>query len=111
MDCDYKTNHNMCYGKEVRDKLFLMADGFINLNHGSFGTVPKKVAESQYSYFLEQESYPDTWFRTSYYKYIDNSRNLIANYVNASVDDIVLVENASSAMNAILRSLGLKVLI
>ncbi len=33
---------------------------------------------------------------------------MVADYVNAGVDDVVLIENASGAINAILRSLGLK---
>ena len=35
-------------------------------------------------------------------------REMIASYVNASSQDIVLIENASGAINAILRSLPLK---
>ena len=54
------------------------------------------------------ESHPDTWFRKSYYDYVDASRELIASFVNASAEGLVLVENASSAVNSILRSLGLK---
>ena len=38
------------------NRYFLLAPGYFNLNHGSFGTVPKPVAESQYAKFLEQVS-------------------------------------------------------
>jgi selenocysteine lyase/cysteine desulfurase len=105
--CEYSSGDGICFGHELRRKKFLMADGFTNLNHGSFGTVPAPVADQQYSYFLEQEAYPDTWFRVNYFTYIDESRSALAKYVNASVEDLVLVENASSAMNSILRSIAL----
>ncbi len=35
-------------------------------------------------------------------------RQMIASYLNASVDGVVLIENSSGAINAILRSLPLK---
>ena len=76
-----------------------------------FTVVPKAVAKAQYNYFLEQESHPDTWFRVSYYDYVDTSRKMLASLINAIVDDIVLVENASAAVNSVLRSLGFKVAI
>lgn len=128
--CDTKTSDGVCFGHELKEKHFLLAENFINLNHGSFGTIPKVVAEAQRKLVLEQgsfwvifaqvvpiylsdtlwtESYPDTWFRESYYDYIDKSRELIASFVNATLDGLVLVENASSAVNSILRSLGLSV--
>ena len=57
---------------------------------------------------LEAELYPDKWFRKTYYDKIDIARQEIAGLIKADVRDIVLVENASSAVNAILRSMGLK---
>lgn len=107
-DCDVKTKDGVCFGHQLKNEKFLLADGFTNLNHGSYGTVAKPVAERQYAYFLEQEAYPDTWFRTNYFTYVDTARSMLAAAVNATTDDLVLVENASSAMNSILRSLGLK---
>lgn len=106
--CEFATSDGICFGHELRKKKFLMANGFTNLNHGSYGTVPSPVADVQHSYFLEQEAYPDTWFRVNYFTYVNQSREMLAKYVNASsVDDLVLVENASAAMNSILRSIAL----
>lgn len=56
----------------------------------------------------QQESYPDRWFRISYYNYIDIARQYIATFISALLDDVVLVENASSAVNSILRTIGLQ---
>lgn len=86
---------------------FLLKPGFVNLNHGSFGTIPKRIAERQYQLLLQQESEPDKWFRDSYYKLIDISREKLAKVIRANNEDLVLVENASSAVNSILRSLNM----
>jgi isopenicillin-N epimerase len=103
--CEYRTRDGTCFGKDVREKFFYFADKFINFNHGSFGAVAKPVYEKQTELFLKQEAYPDTWFRKQMYDFIYDSRAMIADFVKASVNDTVLVENASSAVNSILRSL------
>jgi selenocysteine lyase/cysteine desulfurase len=66
--------------------------------------VAKLVHKKQTELFLQQEAYPDTWFRKQMYDLIYDSRALIANFIQATVSDTVLVENASSAVNSILRS-------
>ena len=88
---------------------FRLSPGYLNLNHGSFGATPRYVYEQQQEYNTMSEAYPDEWFRNEYFNYLDKSRLALATYLHAkSVDDIVLVENASSAVNSILRSLKLK---
>lgn len=93
----------------IRKKYFLLDDSYINLNHGSFGAVPSVVFDAHVSFLREQESKPDEWFRVTYYKLIEDSRNSIAQLINASAEDVVLVENASAAVNSILRSTIYKV--
>ena len=105
--CLFKDLDGTCYGHDLKTKYFYLNESFCNLNHGSFGTVPKPVFNTQCQYFLEQESFPDTWFRQTYYEYIITARESIAQLINADQEDVVLVENASSAVNSILRSLGL----
>jgi hypothetical protein len=105
--CHVAAADGTCYGHALTEKYFLLGQGFTNLNHGSFGTVANPVASSQRDLFLEQESHPDTWFRVTYYEYIAQSRALLAGLINASTEDLVLVENASSAVNSLLRSLNL----
>ncbi|CAM9330703.1 unnamed protein product [Phaeothamnion confervicola] len=84
---------------------FLLADGYKNFNHGSFGAVPSRVMAAKRALEDRAEARPDVWMRTDYYKYIDEARRLIAEHANADVADVVLVENASAAVNAVLRSL------
>jgi hypothetical protein len=46
--------NTVTFGHNVRDAHFLMAPGLVNLNHGSFGCVPKYVAAEQLRLFYEQ---------------------------------------------------------
>jgi selenocysteine lyase/cysteine desulfurase len=90
----------------MRDR-FLLASGFTNFNHGSFGSVPKEVNEAQRSYSLQCEARPDKWFRQDYFVCVDTARSMLAKYINApSSDAVVMVENASGAVNAIMRSMN-----
>jgi selenocysteine lyase/cysteine desulfurase len=108
--CAFKAQDGTCYGHQLKSEYFLLASDYCNLNHGSYGTIPKPVVQRQQQYVEEQESRPDAWFRENYFTYIDTARSMIADYVKAMVADIVLVENASSGVNSVLRSLGLKVM-
>ncbi len=90
---------------------FLLYKDLINLNHGSFGTVPKTVLESHIKFLTEQESCPENWFRVTYFKYINESRALIADLIKSPLENVVLVENASYAVNSVLRSYPFEVVI
>ena len=92
------------FGRDFIKKYFYLDPTLINLNHGSFGAIPKSVMEKQYSNLIEQEYHLDHWFRNSIVEKIANSRIKLCQLVNASCDDLVLVENASIAINCILRS-------
>ena len=86
----------------------MLDKSLINLNHGSFGTIPKCVALSQYNSVLEQESHPDKWFREKVNLYINRTRSVLSTFLNVDIDNLVILENASSAVNSILRSLDFK---
>lgn len=83
-----------------------MAPTYRNMNFGSFGTMPRRVMEAQQRYTAEMEARPDVWFRSQYKKLVQESRRQLAEMTNAdSVDNLVQVENASSGVNAVLRSM------
>lgn len=83
---------------------FLLKEGLLNFNHGSFGTVPKSVMDEHIRFLYEQEACPEVWFREKYFQYVNQSRESIASLIHARSEDVVMVENASTAVNAILRS-------
>lgn len=53
---------------------------------------------------MHLESNPDRWLRLKYHAEYYKTRDLIARYVGADPEDVVLIENASSGVNAVLRS-------
>ena len=50
----FLTKDTIAFGKELKEKHFLIAAGYINLNHGSFGAIPKPVLDYQLKFVLEQ---------------------------------------------------------
>ncbi len=100
---------NVEYGHKLLNAHFSLRKDKVNLNHGSFGTVPKLVMEKHFEILQEQESFPEMWFREGIYQVISRSRETIAKLVNANVEEIVLVENASYAVNSIFRSFPFQV--
>ena len=85
--------------------------GYLNLNHGSYGSVPRVVTENQSGWIRQVEESPDAWYRSSLglrdvYDFQDDVRARMAAYINAGFNDTVFVENASNGVNAVLRSLA-----
>ena len=107
-ECLYKDFEDTCFGHKIKSKYFYLDPNYINFNHGSYGTCPIPVATQQQKYYIECETNPDLFIGSTYYNYIINAREAISKVVNSDVNDIVLVENASAAINSILRSIGLQ---
>ena len=77
------------------------------LNHGSYGACPRAVLEAQGSMRAELEVEPVRFFR-ELGPWIDEARVDVAAFVSAQAEDVVFVRNATSGVNAVLRSLELK---
>lgn len=93
------------FGRQMRDTHFPFAPGYTPLNHGSFGSYPKYVLRRFRELQEQCEARPDVFIRYDYPKLLDSSRAAIASYLAVSVEDIVLVPNASVATNIVLRNL------
>ncbi|KAL0481057.1 hypothetical protein AKO1_012845 [Acrasis kona] len=93
------------FGHQMR-KHFLMKEDLVNLNAAAFGTMCRPAYESQRKYVDIMESNPNIWFRGVYQEPLNRARTRISKYVNAKEDDLVIVENTSAAINAIMRSLA-----
>ena len=87
---------------------FALNKSYINLNHGSYGATSLSVLKAAESYEMAMEQRPDEWFRYVIYDKMDELRKVFAKYINADPDEIVFVPNASHGVNAILRSLKIK---
>jgi isopenicillin-N epimerase len=76
------------------------------LNHGSFGGCPEPVLEQQSLLRAELERRPIEWLapERELEPKLDDARKALASLVGARPQDIVFVNNATSAVNAVLRS-------
>jgi isopenicillin-N epimerase len=90
-------------------ELFLLDPEVVFLNHGSFGACPRPVFEEYQRLQLELEREPVEFLALgrSYPARIAAARERLAVYVGASPDDLVLVPNATTAVNMVARSLDL----
>lgn len=75
------------------------------LNHGSFGACPKAVLAVQQKLRSQLEQEPLRFFGREWEPLIDNARNQLAEFVGADSEDLVFVNNATTGVNSVLRSL------
>jgi isopenicillin-N epimerase len=75
------------------------------LNHGSFGSCPLPVLEFQREVRERMERQPVTFFVRDLEGLLDEARARLAAFVGSAAEDLVFVPNATSGVNAILRSL------
>ncbi|KAM0327518.1 hypothetical protein ACHAQA_005808 [Verticillium albo-atrum] len=92
------------FGKGLRD-LFYFDPEWRNLNHGSFGSAPQAVKQKQIEYQLRAEAFPDKYTRYEYPVLLDEARAALAKHLNAPTDTIVMVANATTAINVVLHNL------
>ncbi|KAL7773829.1 hypothetical protein CFE70_003796 [Pyrenophora teres f. teres 0-1] len=99
------TTDGVKFGKELRDKEFLFANGHLNLNHGSFGTYPRVIRDTMRAFQDECEARPDAFIIYKYPQYLDEAREAIAKLLKTPTSTIVFVPNATTGINTVLRNL------
>lgn len=90
----------------MREEHFSFAEGYRPLNHGSFGAFPVAVQNFQRQLQSESEARPDTFIRYTYLKLLEESRAAIAPLLGADPGEVVLVPNATTGVNTVLRNLS-----
>lgn len=85
--------------------LFAMNATYINLNHGSFGVVPRVVTADMHRWDALTEECPDCFYRYTARPLLSNVLSSLARYVSADPADVVFIENASEGVNTIIRSI------
>jgi isopenicillin-N epimerase len=78
------------------------------LNHGSFGACPTEVLEYQGELRARMERQPVQFFVRDLESLLDEARSVLAKFVGARATDLVFVSNATTAVNAVLRSVPLR---
>ncbi|RDA87710.1 hypothetical protein CP532_1787 [Ophiocordyceps camponoti-leonardi (nom. inval.)] len=92
------------FGSSLKSQ-FLFDPEWRNLNHGSYGATPRTIHARQLEYQRRSESAPDSYMRYHFPTLLDASRTAVATHLNARPETIVLVINATTAVNIILRNL------
>lgn len=87
----------------LRD-LWQLKSGCRYLNHGSFGACPTRVLEAQSRIRSELESQPMAFF-AGLEKRLDQARSELGRFLGAEPSDLAFVNNATTGINAVLRSL------
>lgn len=93
------------FGHSLRP-YFFFGPNTTQFNHGAYGSTPKPVVESQYKFVAEMEASIDNFMNgaTGYRQCILDARATFSAMINTPFNDTVLVDNASEAINAILRN-------
>ncbi len=101
------------FGHEVLSE-FSFPEGWTNLNQGSYGACPNYVRQARREYQDRMDASPEAFFRVNmtgdghsgWADLIDRARGSLAAYLHTAVDNIVLVDNASTGLNVVLRSVA-----
>lgn len=75
------------------------------LNHGSFGACPLTVLEAQAGWREQLEQEPVRFFVREFEQLLDAARSQLAKFVGADPAELAFVPNATTGVNAVLRSL------
>ena len=93
------------FGKQMRKDKFLFAPSHTPLNHGSFGAYPRAVQEKVTEFQKLAHERPDVFIVYDLPKLIDQSRAAVAPLLGVDVDEVVLIPNATTGINTVLRNL------
>lgn len=94
----------MEFGHKIKNE-WLLNDEVTFLNHGSFGATPLMVLKAKEEIERRLEREPLSFFLEEYPVLLKESLSKLAKFVGADEKNLVLVENATTGVNTILRSL------
>lgn len=87
--------------------LWRLEPGMRYLNHGAFGATPVAVQEAQDRWRARMEAHPARFFGQELPGALRTAATALAGFVGTAPERLAFVENATSGMNAVLRSLDL----
>ena len=93
------------FGRAMRDAHFSFDEAYTPLNHGSFGALPIAIRDHQRKIQELMEAKPDTFIRYTIPQLLDESRAAVGPLLGVSMDEVVFVPNATTAINTVLRNL------
>ncbi|CAD8185429.1 unnamed protein product [Paramecium pentaurelia] len=94
------------FGQNIKED-FIIENGFVCVNHSSFGFVPKEVFQQRIQHYTKFLQNPDRFTKIDYPKYTIEIRKTAAEFLNADFNQCMLTSNSAEAFNSIIRNLGL----
>ena len=82
---------------------FLLEDGIVFLNHGSYGATPRVVLAAQDAWRARMERQPVHFMSRVLPEALREAAGVLAGFLGVSGDDLVFVENATAGVNAVMR--------
>ncbi|KEP51178.1 aminotransferase [Rhizoctonia solani 123E] len=98
---DYTFGHNML-------QYFMFDKGYINLNHGSYGSLPRSVFDKCVELSKRIEGRPDSFHRREYQSELLDVRVRLAKLLNCSVDECVITNNTTHGLHNIINNFDWK---
>ncbi|GAA5974609.1 hypothetical protein JCM11641_007022 [Rhodosporidiobolus odoratus] len=93
------------YGKKLRERYWRLEEGWVNINHGSYGLAPTPVVDRFRQIQDHIDSAPDRFMKLEYEAELVKLRTRLGHLVGCDTDDLVMVGNATLGINTVLRSL------
>ncbi|MFO0611158.1 MAG: aminotransferase class V-fold PLP-dependent enzyme [Polyangiaceae bacterium] len=91
--------------REDHRALFRLDPAVVHLNHGSFGACPTEILEAQSELRARLERNAMQFFLRDLEGLLDGVRESLGAFLGAKPEDLAFVNNATTAVNAVLRSL------
>src|SRR6267143_4835913 len=89
-------------------RFWALAPGTVFLNHGSFGACPKPILKLQTELRRQMEAQPVQFLWRRYEERLEPARIELAKFLGTRSRDVVFVTNATTAVNAVVRSMQLR---
>ncbi|XP_071114879.1 uncharacterized protein [Haliotis cracherodii] len=96
------------FGKEAREKHFLLEGSCTFLNHGAFGGVLKEALDATQQWQRYTESQPLRFYDRELLPHLVYVTRRLAKFVDCDPRDLVLMTNATTGINSVIRSFDFK---
>ncbi|KAI0970487.1 aminotransferase family protein-like protein [Xylaria arbuscula] len=93
------------FGHAMREAHFGFGGDYTPINHGSYGTYPLSVRDAHQALREEVEAAPDRFIVLDWPARLRESRALISNFLNCETDELVLVPNATTGSDTVLKNI------